>query len=148
MTPTDRPNSILRIFIRATPEAVWDALTNGAVTPSYYRGMRVESDWQAGSAYRYLGPNGQAVLEGEVLEAEAPRRLRTTFVPNFAPGMSPLVLAYELEPLGAVTKLTMTYEGLDDRTRLGQGLVDGGAQILSGLKTWLETGEPLNIPFH
>jgi uncharacterized protein YndB with AHSA1/START domain/DNA-binding transcriptional ArsR family regulator len=147
MNDTARPTSIFKTFIRTTPERLWQALTDGELTPHYYRGMRLEHSGQVGSPFRYLAGE-QVITDGEILDFDPPRRLRTTFIPNFAPAMGKMIVTYEIEQQEHLCKLTLTYEGLDSSTPLGQGIAEGTQQILSGLKTYLETGEPLGIKFY
>lgn len=142
---SEKPTHVFEIFIRTTPERLWDALTNGEITPQYYFGTRVESSWENGAPYRYTTPDGNSLLDGEVVESDPPRRLVTTFRPLFGDDPNPLTsrVAFEIEPAGATCKLTLTHSDLDPNYPATQGIKTGWAQILSGLKTLLETGEPL-----
>ncbi|CAA9578834.1 MAG: Transcriptional regulator, ArsR family [uncultured Thermomicrobiales bacterium] len=151
-TPVDEavtpPAHVYRVFIRTTPERLWQALTDGELTRHYYFGSRAESDWRPGSPYAYRTPDGIGLIEGEVLEADPPRRLVTTFRPAWGPetdGAPTTTVRWEIEPVGAACQLTVVHEGLDIGTPLGRGMNDGWARILSGLKTFLETGDPLVI---
>lgn len=142
------PTQVYAIVIQTTPERLWQALTDGDLTRHYYYDSRVESDWQPGSPYLYRTPDGSPMLDGEVVEADPPRRLVTTFRPLFVPGGAdapPTTVTWEIEPLGPACKLTLVHEGLDRDSPLGQGLDQGWVQILSGLKTLLETGAPLTV---
>lgn len=141
------PAHVYQVFIRATPERVWEAITDGELTRRYYFGSRAESDWQPGSPYAYRAPDGGSLVEGEVLEAEPPRRLVTSFRPRWGSETdgATTTVRWEIEPLGSVCKVTVVHEGLDVGTPLGRGIDDGWSRILSGLKTLLETGEPLTI---
>lgn len=145
-TPTmaDKPAHIYEVFIRTTPEALWHALTDGAMTKKYYYASRVVSTWQQGAAYEYTR-DGQVLIEGEVLEADPPRKLVTTFKPLFwRDGNFPAShVTFEIEPKGAVCKLTLTHDMLDSGEAVPASVVSGWAEILSGLKTLLETGDML-----
>lgn len=145
-TMTQQQPRIFEIFIRTTPERLWQALTDGEVTQGYYFGSRVQSTWEVGAAYHYPNPAGGNYVEGEVLEIDPPRRLVATFRPVFDPytdDFAPSTVTWQIEPMGRACKLTLTHEGLNIDDPLTQGLITGWAQILSGLKTLLETGEPL-----
>jgi uncharacterized protein YndB with AHSA1/START domain/DNA-binding transcriptional ArsR family regulator len=144
---SERPTRVFEIFIRATPEQIWRALTDGALTPQYYIGTRVESTWQVGAPYRYIAPDGQALLVGEVLEIDPPHHLVTTFQPTWAaPADSqPSRVTWAIAPAGPACRVTVTHEGLDPASALTPQLSSGWAEILSGLKTLLETGEPLVV---
>jgi len=144
--PNGKPAHVHQVFIRTTPERLWQALTDGTLTRRYYFGTAVESTWAPGAPYRYRRDDGAPMIEGEVLAADPPRRLVTTFRPMWdADGVAPATsrVTFEIEPLGDACKLTLTHEGLTDAAAVG--LNDGWSRILSGLKTLLETGEPLTI---
>jgi DNA-binding transcriptional ArsR family regulator/uncharacterized protein YndB with AHSA1/START domain len=145
-TNVEKPSHVFMVFIRTTPEQLWEAITSSAFTQRYYYASTVESDWRAGSPYVYrIGSEVQIV--GEVIESDPPRRLVSTFDARWDPEVAadpPSTITWEIEPAGAgVCKLTVVHEGLaaDSATAFQ---VDGGMPfILSGLKTLLETGEPL-----
>ena len=141
---TNKPAHIFEIFIRATPEQLWQALTDGDLTAQYYYGARVESDWAPGSPYAYRGGDGSTMIDGTVVESDPPRRLVTTFRAAFAKDLTSTV-TWEIAPAGSVCKLTLTHGDLDFESPLGLSVRDGWARILSGLKTLLETGQPLAI---
>jgi uncharacterized protein YndB with AHSA1/START domain len=136
---------VFESYIRTSPEALWRALIDGAITAQYYYGIPVESTWEVGAPYRYATPAG-SLVEGEVLEASAPQRLDTTFRAFFQPGMGELPtshVSWAITPLGTACKLTLTHRNLDPTSPHAQAILGGWAVILSGLKTLLETGEPL-----
>jgi uncharacterized protein YndB with AHSA1/START domain len=137
------------VYIRSTPEKVWQALTDGAMTPQYYFGTSVKSDWKTGSSYQYLTADGFNMLSGEIIEADPPWKLVTTFDAHFdeeAEKAGTSTVTYEITQVGDAVKLTLLHEGLDPALGLTQGVKHGWSAILSGLKTLLETGEPLNLP--
>lgn len=138
----------IQIAIKATPERVWQALTDGAVTPAYYVGFRAEYDLTPGAPYRYTAGGGD-VIAGTVLEVQPGRRLATTFNGYWDPEVAALpesrvtfTLSEPLMPMPGVTVLTCLHEGLPD-TPVAAGLETGWVAILSGLKTLLETGAPM-----
>jgi uncharacterized protein YndB with AHSA1/START domain/DNA-binding transcriptional ArsR family regulator len=146
--PAMTPSHIFQIFIRTTPEQLWKALTSGDLSQLYYFNTRVEADWQPGKTYHYFYPDGKAMIEGEILEIDPPRRLVTTFKPLWLTEPEDLQftrVTWLIEPAGASCKLTVTHEGLDMSRPASQGMMDGWARILSGLKTLLETGQPLGL---
>lgn len=146
-TMSERPTRVFEIFIRSTPEQIWRALTDGALTPHYYVGTRVESSWEPGASYRYLNADDVALLIGEVLESKPPHLLVTTFQPTWASpeDNQPSRVTWAIEPVGPSCRVTVTHEGLDPASPLTPQLTTGWAEILSGLKTLLETGEPLVV---
>ncbi|MGB7068669.1 MAG: SRPBCC domain-containing protein [Pyrinomonadaceae bacterium] len=141
-------NQIFEVYIRTTPEKLWRALTDGAMTEKYYYGTRVESDWQNGSAYSYRTPDGGNMLDGTVLESDPPRRLVMTFNPHWMPDAGEFPeskVTYEISPAGEACKLTLIHEDLVAGNPMTDGIQRGWSEILSCLKTFLETGEPLNV---
>jgi uncharacterized protein YndB with AHSA1/START domain/DNA-binding transcriptional ArsR family regulator len=143
----DKNSHVFTIYIRTTPEKLWQALTDGELTRQYYDDTRVESTWERGAPYRYVDSQGRLILEGEVLEINPPRRLVTTFRPMWTDEETKHTskLTYEIEAKGAVCKLTLIHDDLDPVFAAQQGILEGASRILSGLKTLLETGEPLII---
>ena len=133
------------IFVRASAEEVWQALTDPDLTPKYYFGSAVEGDWRVGGKYRYPRPEGGTFVDGEVLELEPPHKLVTTFTPNWegsavAAGTR---VTFLIEPQEEICKITLTHEGLDTSQGIGADIAEGWSRILSGLKTMLETGDSL-----
>lgn len=140
---------VFEVYIKTTPEKLWQALTDGSMTEKYYYGSRAESDWRSGSGYKYLSADGSVLLDGEVLESDPPRRLVTTFNARWSPegdgGYPVSRVTYEITSTGEVCKLTLVHEDLAAGNPMTDGIFRGWSEILSGLKTLLETGEPLVI---
>ena len=127
--------------MRATPERVWEALTDGELTRRYYYGTRIESEFLPGSRYAYIQPDGSAMLDGEILEIDPPRRMAMTFRPLWrgeegAREVSRVTFALYLE--GDQTRLTMDHDRLDPDSAVG----GGWGKILAGLQRLLEA-EPV-----
>jgi len=139
---------VFNVFIRTTPERLWQALTDGSFTKLYFFGTSVASSWKPGAQVAYMTPDGGTMLEGEVLESDPPRKLVTTFVPRYDANPSPnkSKVTYEIEQVGTACKLVLTHDDLIVGSDEVQGTFIGWSQILSGLKTYLETGEPLELP--
>jgi uncharacterized protein YndB with AHSA1/START domain len=165
-TTTTTTTQVYRVYIKATPEAIWDAITAPEWTDRYGYGGFIEYDgdvkggtpyrYQAGSGMQQAGFNGVAV-EGELVEVDPPRRLVQTWRLSMAPecAAEPMTkLTYEIDPFdGGVTRLTITHD-LDGAPRTarmvagsdGAPLEAGGggwAWVLSDLKSLLETGSVL-----
>lgn len=140
---------VFEVYIKTTAEKLWQALTDGSMTEKYYYGTRAESDWQNGSAYRYLGPDGSSLVDGKVIECVQMKRLVTTFNPHWDPSTEGRTaesrVTFEIEQLGEACKLTLVHDELIAGDPLTEGVFRGWSEILSGLKTLLETGEPLAI---
>jgi uncharacterized protein YndB with AHSA1/START domain/DNA-binding transcriptional ArsR family regulator len=142
-TMADKPDLILETYIRTTPAELWDALVNPEKTSRYYYGGRVQADLRVGGRFYYLEPNGEMNLDGEVIEVVPERKLVTTFKARWAADGKPTRVMYEIEPRGEVCKLTLTHFAYEEARA---GVEQGWPIILSGLKTWLETGQSLDIP--
>jgi uncharacterized protein YndB with AHSA1/START domain len=142
-----QPDPVYIFYIGATPEKVWEALTGAEGVRKMFFGARLETTFEPGSSYRYVGSNGkgseQVYLAGTILECDPPRLLRTSYSPGGERFTSEL--AYELEPIAACTKLTLRLVGLHDDDPTRQHSVDGTWKLLSRLKSMIETGEPLNL---
>jgi uncharacterized protein YndB with AHSA1/START domain/DNA-binding MarR family transcriptional regulator len=139
---------VFEIYIRTTPERLWDAITNPDIRARYNFGARVESDWSPGSRFEMSHPAAGALLgEGVNLEVEPPHRLVQTMVALWgddvkAEGTSRVT--WEIEPVGDSCRLLVTHDQL--REGANDQLYGGWPMILSGLKTWLETGQELTTP--
>jgi len=152
----DRPEFVYTTYIRTTPERLWDALTQPAFTERYW-GLALESDWTSGSRY-VMRHHGVSIEDPAqvVLEAEPCRRLAYawhTFTPDWAAaaGIAEDLRAriaaeprskvsFELEPQGDLVKLTVVHDGFDPGSTVADMVSVGWPQVLSALKTMLETG--------
>jgi uncharacterized protein YndB with AHSA1/START domain len=139
---------IYQVFIRTTPEKLWQALTDGEMTKKYVFGETVHSDWKRGSEWHSTGPNGSRDVEGTVVEADPSRRLVITWHPLYDPELSKEQsrVTYLIEKRGEVCKLTVTHELAEAPKTAKHVDEDGWTTILSGLKTLLETGESMPLP--
>ena len=144
-----KPMTAYTIYIAATPQKVWQALTSAEFSRKYFFDNAVEVDLKIGGAYIVRTPDGALHISGEVIECDPPRKLTVTFNVNWPAlieKLGPTLVTYEIEPAGNAVKLTMTEA--HDRP-LSDDILSGGRQgwpaILSSLKTLLETGEPLVI---
>jgi uncharacterized protein YndB with AHSA1/START domain len=144
-TPMEK---VFEIYIRTTPERLWEAITDSETRGKFQFGNRVTSDWTPGSRFEMSNPKAPGLLgEGENLEVDPPRRLVQTMVALWgddvkAEGTSRVT--WEIEPVGDSCRLTVTHDQLRDGANAQ--LYGGWPMILSGLKTWLETGEVLTTP--
>jgi uncharacterized protein YndB with AHSA1/START domain len=139
---------VFEIYIKTTPERLWEAITDSEMRQIYTFGVGVTSDWTPGSRYEAVHPQaGITISEGENLEVDPPRRLVQSFNALWsdevkAEGTSRVT--WEIEPVGDSCRLTVTHDQL--REDAHDELYGGWPQILSGLKTLLETGQPLTTP--
>jgi len=140
-----QPAFIHVVHIRAEPQAVWDALTDPDQTEKFWFGERCQSDWSQGAQMRFRNADDTRGFFGEVLEADPPRRLVFTFrvkdVPEHPDG--PSVVTYDIVGDGGMTRLTVTHERFHEDGELRRSISGGWPAVLSSLKSYLETGEPL-----
>ena len=138
---------VFEIYIRTTPQQLWDAITDPETRAKFHFGNRIESDWSTGSSYQITNPKASvALIDGDNLEVDPPRRLVQTLVAHWsenAEAAGPTRVTWELEPVGDSCRLTVTHQLPADA---GEYLYGGWPMILSGLKTWLETGQVLTTP--
>jgi uncharacterized protein YndB with AHSA1/START domain/DNA-binding transcriptional ArsR family regulator len=143
-----RMEKVFEIYIRTTPERLWEAITDGEIRRKYNFGSRITSDWTPGSHYEMTNPNADGPLgEGENLEVDPPRRLVQSMVALWSDEVKregTSRVTWEIEPVGDSCRLTVTHDEL--REGANDELYGGWPMILSGLKTWLETGELLTTP--
>jgi uncharacterized protein YndB with AHSA1/START domain/DNA-binding transcriptional ArsR family regulator len=141
----DVMEKVFEIYIKTTPERLWEAITDSDARSQYSFGWKVASDWAQGSRYEMRSPDGSEVWgEGENLEVEPPRRLVQSMVALWSEDVKregPSRITWEIEPVGSSCRLTVTHDEL--REDANGELYGGWPMILSGLKTLLETGELL-----
>ena len=138
---------VFEIYIKATPERVWEAITDPRQRARYTFGVETRSDWAPGSRVEASVPGVVDIAAGEVLEVDPPRRLVQTFQALWSDevrdeGFSRVT--WELEPVGTSCRVRVTHDQL--RESANSELYGGWPMILSGLKTLLETGEELDTP--
>ena len=148
-------------YIRTTPEKVWEALTKTDFTKAYWFGIYLEGAWQKGSTWRMHFPDGRVNTSGEVLESDPPRRLVLSWRSEFDPEMKAEGTArasFEIEPTDRETceageqrfsktvKLTVTHELGRDGSKTIKAVSGGWPMVLASLKSFLETGEPIEDP--
>jgi uncharacterized protein YndB with AHSA1/START domain/DNA-binding transcriptional ArsR family regulator len=139
---------VFEIFIRTSPERLWTAITDPATRARFQFGATIESDWADESPYQLTHPGTPGPLvDGINLEIEPPHRLVQSFHAHWsdranAAGASRVT--WEIEPVGDSCRLTVIHDQLP--TDAAPDLYGGWPMILSGLKTWLETGTELTTP--
>jgi uncharacterized protein YndB with AHSA1/START domain len=137
---------VFEIYIKTTPERLWQAITDTDMRRKYTFGAIITSDWTAGSRYQGTG-RGKPIAEGENLEVDPPRRLVQSFRALWdddvkSEGTSRVT--WEIEPIGDSCRLVVIHDQL--REDANKQLYGGWPMVLSGLKTLLETGEMLTTP--
>jgi uncharacterized protein YndB with AHSA1/START domain len=156
--------TVFRVWIKSTPEKVWEAIVDPAFNCRYGYGLSSEYDVRPGGLYLVRQPEEMVklgapavMIDGEVLEADPPKRLVQTWHANFTPettAEAPQRVTYELEEEGeGIVILTVTHDlAQAPATAL---FVEGDAELggkggtpmmLSDLKTYLETGKSMRLP--
>ena len=139
---------VYEVYIRTTPEKLWQAITDPEMTKRYFYDSVIESSLRPGTPLNRLREDGSHMLEGEVLEVDPPRKLVHTFIhkePDPADQDPPSRVTWEIVSMGDVCKLTLTHEHYRGESVTYKGTLTGWNPVLSGLKTLLETGKPLSI---
>ncbi len=145
MTTTAQTTQVYQVFIKATPQEIWDAITKPEFTTRYFFGSRIEvtPEWRSSRS-----PDGAENWgDAAVLEYDPPRRLvhewRSLYNPELA-DEEPSRVTWEIEPQdGGYCKLTLVHDQLEGAPKTAESVAGGWMLVLSGLKTLLETGEPL-----
>lgn len=145
--PVERTRFVYVTFIAAAPEAVFEAITSAEVSARYWGHANV-SDWQPGSRWEHVR-NGTGVVElvGRVVEHAPPSSLVMSWV-NLSQEADPQAysrVTFEVIPYEGMTKLIVTHDDLIKGSGMEQGVTRGWPLVLSSLKTYLETGNGLNV---
>jgi uncharacterized protein YndB with AHSA1/START domain len=143
-TMTATATQVCSVFIKATPEQIWEAITNPEFTEKYFYASRVEL---ADGRRRAFGPEGQLWGDEAILEEDPPRRLvhgwRALYDPELAEEATSRVTWEIDQQEGGVSRLTVTHDQLEGAPKTAESVAGGWMYVLSGLKTLLETGKPL-----
>ena len=144
----DQMEKVFEIYIKTTPERLWEAITDGELRKKYTFGVGITSDWTPGSSYEAVHPAGPTpISQGENLEVDPPRRLVQSFTALWSDEVKAVGasrVTWEIEPVGTSCRLTVVHDQLPEDAN--PELYGGWPMILSGLKTLLETGELLETP--
>jgi uncharacterized protein YndB with AHSA1/START domain len=139
---------VFEIYIRTTPERLWEAITDPAIRAKYHFGVSARSDWSPGSPYTLEHPGSDGPLaEGENLVVDPPHKLvqsMDALWSDDAKAEATSRVTWEIEPVGDSCRLIVTHDQL--REGAPEEIYGGWPMILSGLKTWLESGQQLTTP--
>jgi uncharacterized protein YndB with AHSA1/START domain len=145
----DNPTITYVIHIAATPEQLWEALTSPEALQANWG--RIESQWTAGSKVTEVDGSGKTLWSGEVLRSDQPRLLSYTF-DVIGSREQPTVVTFELSPPDTevaanapVVRLTLTQVGFPENSKVFPGCNRAWPEILSSIKTYVETGRPLRF---
>jgi len=139
--------TVFEIYVKTTPERLWEAITDEELRKRYSFGVGTVSDWTEGSQYRSSVPGVIDIASGENLEVDPPRRLVQSFNALWSEDVKregTSRVTWEIEPVGTSCRLRVTHDQLGENA--DNELYGGWPMILSGLKTLLETGEDLDTP--
>jgi len=139
--------AVFEIFIKTTPERLWEAITDPEARAKYSFGVPTHSDWTPGSTYRAGVPGVVDIASGENLVVDPPRLLVQTYDALWSDQVreqGTTRVTWEIEPVGDSCRLTVVHDQLPSGA--SSELYGGWPMVLSGLKTLLETGELLTTP--
>lgn len=140
----NNPEFVYTTYIRSTPEQTWDAITKPEFTRQYWGGMANVSDWKTGSSWRHLNQENEVWVTGEVLESIPPEKLVMTWAdPDKLDDVSRVTCL--IEPLADMVRLTVIHGHFKDDSEMADKVAKGWPHVLSSLKSYLETGEGLNV---
>jgi uncharacterized protein YndB with AHSA1/START domain len=142
------PKLTYDVYIAASPDRVWSALTDGGLTEQYFYGTRVKSAFERGAKIDYLAGDMKRV-EGEIVSVKKGQALvmsqRMVWDDKVKADPASQV-AWELEAAGEATHLRLVHDGFTAENETFKQSAQGWPVILSGMKTLLETGKPLKLP--
>ena len=144
MTDSMKSRFVYVTYIRTTPEKLWEALTNAEFVRQYWLGVRAEAEWKVGGAWKLSFTDGRVADTGEIAEFEPARRLAIRWRNEFRPELKAegwSLCTMEIEPAaGETVKLTVTHGIEREDSKLIAAVSGGWPQVLSNLKSLLETG--------
>lgn len=141
----DKPKFVYVIYIAASPDSVWQALTDPNTTEKYWFGYRVKADGRAGDRMTAFNPAGRKAHDDPIIESDPPRRLVYGWKPLYKdlPDERSSRVTFVLEPFKGQTRLTVTHDEFDEGSRMFEMISKGWPAVLSSLKSYLEVGRGL-----
>jgi uncharacterized protein YndB with AHSA1/START domain len=143
MTDGGKSSFVYVTYIRTTPERLWSALMSAEFARQYWRGAYPEADWKLGGSWKLVFPDGRVADTGEIVAFEPCKRLGIRWRNEFRPELREegwSLCTMEIEPVDGVVKLTVTHSMEREGSRFIGAVSDGWPQVLSNLKSLLETG--------
>ena len=145
---SDKPKFVYVVYIAATPERVWQALTDPEQTEKYWFGYRVTLSGKAGAPFIARNPGGGADFDkGVILESDPPRRLACTWRPQHDNDRTerPSRVTFDLVAIRGQVRLTVVHDDFDEGSKAFESISKGWPAVLSSLKSFLETGRGLDM---
>ena len=149
-TMTETTIQVYMVFIKASTEKIWEAITKPEFTSRYFHGSNVESSFEPGTPYKgWSSDRSQLFVDGEVLESDPPRRLSFTWSALWDEELASEAasrVTWEIDPQeGGFSKVTVVHDQLEGAPKTAATVASdmGWKIVLDGMKTLLETGEPL-----
>jgi uncharacterized protein YndB with AHSA1/START domain len=133
-------------YIKTTPRQVWDAITTPEFTRQYWGHANI-SDWKVGSKWEHVNQEtGNVLMTGEILEANPPKRLVLSWVPPDKRGNESETsrVTFEIDVIEDMVRLNVIHDRLQAGSDMARGISNGWPRVLSSMKSFLETGTPLN----
>jgi len=144
-----QPIHVYEIFIRTTPQKIWEALTSAEMTEQYFHQTRVRSSWETGAEIIYDMEGGVAV-SGEVLEAKPGEKLSFTWKVHYDAELEsepPSRVSFEIRDMGdGVCRLSLVHDRFEPGSKVYAHVSKGWSAILCSLKSLLETGTAMALP--
>ncbi len=145
---TTKPEFQYLTFINVPVKKVWEALTSPEFTEKYWHATRVQSDWKEGSPVVFLSAEGNVVAKGDILKVDEFKELSYTWSFPLNPEVKderPSTVHFFLEEVEGMTKLTVQHYDFDEDSKMLAMITPGWAEVLSSLKSLLETGKALKL---
>lgn len=150
MTTVPQSSFVYVTYIRTTPDKLWSALTTPEFIQQYWLGIRAEAEWKVGGAWKLSFPDGRVADTGEISEFQPGKRLSIRWRNEFRPELKAegwSLCTMDIEPAaGDAVKLTVTHNIERQDSQFIGAVSSGWPQILSNLKSLLETGSPVLPP--
>jgi uncharacterized protein YndB with AHSA1/START domain len=149
VSATDAPvkhRHVHKIVIGAPIERVWHAITDEAESARWYYGTGVVSTWAPGAPYEYRHADSAVAIQGTVERIEPPTLLVMTFSARWSDEVAadaPTRVTFELSSAGGRTTVVLTHDDVVEGTATAAEIATGWPFLLSNLKTFVETGEPM-----
>jgi DNA-binding transcriptional ArsR family regulator/uncharacterized protein YndB with AHSA1/START domain len=145
-TDTPVPNHVYQAIINVSPDVVWNAIVDGDITERYFYGTRVESTWEKGAEIRYLYDDGRVAAVGTVVSIDPGSVVEMTFQALWDEDLiaeGPAREIWRVEDFNGATRLTVELYDTPVGSRTYNEFSTGFIYIVSGMKTFLETGASL-----